>query len=122
VTAESLSTLLTTFSASLFTGAARYVSLVEHPARMECGTDLAVKEFTPSYRRAAVMQGLLAMLTFIFSVMAWLTGGSPWWLAGGIVMVAVIPYTLIVILPANKALMDSSLDRKSTKADQLLKA
>jgi len=28
------------FACSLFTGAAVYISLVEHPARMECGAEL----------------------------------------------------------------------------------
>ncbi len=44
----------------LFTGAAVYISLVEHPARMECGVELAATEFAPSYRRAMVMQVSLA--------------------------------------------------------------
>ena len=43
----------------LFTGAALYVSFVEHPARMECGVEIAVIEFPPSYRRATVMQAIL---------------------------------------------------------------
>jgi hypothetical protein len=34
----------------LLTGAAVYVSLVEHPARMQCGVELAAAEFSPSYR------------------------------------------------------------------------
>ncbi len=50
--------MLSTLSAGLFAGAAIYISLVEHPARLECGTSLAITEFAPSYRRAAVMQGL----------------------------------------------------------------
>jgi len=37
---------------SLFTRAAVYLSLVEHPVRMECGVELAAAEFPPSYRRA----------------------------------------------------------------------
>ena len=36
---------------ALFSGAAVYLSLVEHPARMECGVELAATEFAPSYRR-----------------------------------------------------------------------
>jgi hypothetical protein len=43
-------------AAVLFTGAALYINLVEHPSRMECGTQLAATVFGPSYRRAAVMQ------------------------------------------------------------------
>lgn len=33
---------LATLCTALFAGAAMYISLVEHPARMECGTRLAV--------------------------------------------------------------------------------
>ena len=47
-------------SCSLFAGAALYINLAEHPARMECGTALAATVFKPSYRRAAVMQASLA--------------------------------------------------------------
>ncbi len=47
---------LATLASSLFTGAAIYINLVEHPARMEAGTQLALTEFAPSYRRATVMQ------------------------------------------------------------------
>ena len=34
----------------LFAGAAVYISLVEHPARMQCGVEIAATEFVPSYR------------------------------------------------------------------------
>jgi len=49
-------------SCSLFTGAAVYVSLVEHPARMQCGVEVAATEFQPSYRRGTVMQVTSAAL------------------------------------------------------------
>jgi len=39
----------------IFAGAAVYINLVEHPARLECGLARAVAEFRPSYRRATVM-------------------------------------------------------------------
>jgi hypothetical protein len=44
--------LLATLCAGLFAGAAIYITFVEHPARLECGTELAATEFAPSYRRA----------------------------------------------------------------------
>lgn len=71
-------------AAGLFAGASVYINLVEHPARMECGVGLAVAEFAPSYRRAAVMQGALAAVGFASAAGAWLTGPSPWWLVGGV--------------------------------------
>ncbi len=42
------------------------------------------------------------------------------WLAGGLLLGAVIPFTLIVILPTNKRLLDPSLDKDSQLAEQLL--
>ncbi len=41
----------------LLAGAAAYVSLVEHPARMGCGVELAATESPPSYRRGTIMAG-----------------------------------------------------------------
>jgi hypothetical protein len=112
--------MLSTLSAGLFAGAAIYINLVEHPARMESGTGLAVTEFAPSYRRAAVMQGALGAIGFLGAAAAWLLGSSFWWLIGGIVLLAVIPFTLIVVFPTNKQILDSSLDKNSELASKLL--
>ena len=97
-----LAQFVTTLCCGLFAGAAIYVNLVEHPARMECGMEIAAAEFGPSYRRAAVMQASLAAMGLAASVLAWLTGASVWWLAGGILLGSVIPFTLVVIMPVNK--------------------
>jgi hypothetical protein len=105
---------------SLFTGAAVYVNLVEHPARMECGVELAATEFPPSYRRGTIMQVTLAAVGLISSIAAWLTGATFWWLVGGVMLGAVIPFTLIAILPTNKQLLSPTLDKRSAQAGQLL--
>lgn len=112
--------LTATICTGLFAGAALYINLVEHPARMECGTALAVTEFAPSYHRATVMQASLAAVAFLAAIGAWLTSARFVWLIGGILIVAVIPYTLIAMLPTNKKLLDSSLDRNSDNTHQLL--
>jgi uncharacterized membrane protein len=112
--------MLSTLTAGLFAGAAIYINLVEHPARIECGTSLAVTEFAPSYRRAAVMQGALALIGFLMATAAWLRGSSAWWLIGGIALGAIIPFTLIVIFPTNKQLLDSSLEKDSELTLKLL--
>ena len=104
----------------LFTGAARYISLVEHPARMECGIEIAATEFPPSYRRASFMQATLAALGLLFSIAAWLSGATFWWVVAGALLGSVIPFTLIVILPTNKLLLNPALDRRSAQASQLL--
>jgi hypothetical protein len=107
-------------TAGLFTGAAAYITFVEHPARMSCGTLLAATEFGPSYRRAAVMQASLAALATLTSTGAYLAGSSVGWLLGALLIGAVIPFTLVVILPANKRLLDANLDKNSAEAKMLL--
>src|SRR5580692_2275519 len=111
-TAEFLAVL----ACSLFTGASVYINLVEHPARMECGVEVAATEFPPSYRRATVMQATLAALGLLSSIAAWLAGATFWWLVGGVMLGAVIPFTLAVILPTNKQLLNPALDKRSTQA------
>src|SRR5260370_20965532 len=105
---------------ALFTGAAVYVNLVEHPARMDCGVELAATEFPPSYRRGTIMQVTVAAVGLISSIAAWLTGATFWWLVGGVMLGAVIPFTLIAILPTNKQLLSPTLDKRSAQAGQLL--
>ena len=97
------------------------MTLVEHPARIECGTALAVTLFGPSYRRAAIMQALLAAIAFLASIGAWVSASSSAWLLGGILIVTVVPFTLIAILPTNKKLLDPLLDRNSDVSLRLLK-
>jgi len=43
---------LATLACAMFAGAAIYINLVEHPARMSCGTEVAATEWAPSYKRA----------------------------------------------------------------------
>ena len=54
---EKIFETIATLACGIFTGAAVYINLVEHPARMQCGTGLAATEFAPSYRRASVTRG-----------------------------------------------------------------
>ena len=107
-------------SCSLFAGASVYINLVEHPARMECGVEVAASEFSPSYRRATVMQATLAAVGLLSSIAAWLAGATFWWLVAGALLGSVIPFTLFVILPTNKLLLSPKLDKRSVEAERLL--
>ena len=112
--------LVTLLSLGLFAGAALYVTLVEHPARLRCGTALAIAEFGPSYRRGAVMQASLAAVGCLVGVADWARGHGVLPLAAGLLMAAVIAFTLVVILPTNKRLLDPALDSGSAEAATLL--
>ena len=107
-------------SCTLFTGAAIYINLVEHPARMGCGTELEVTEWAPSYKRAAAMQASLAVVSTVAGVGSWFMTNEMLWLLGALLIFAVIPFTLIVIMPTNKILLDPGIDRTSTTTHTLL--
>lgn len=117
---EEILQIAATLACGIFTGAAIYINLVEHPARMKCGNALAVTEFGPSYHRAAVMQASLAAVGSLTAMAAWWSGSSSWWLVGGIFLFAVIPFTLIIVMPINKKLLSPDLDKDSDLTHGLL--
>jgi hypothetical protein len=108
-------------AAALFAGGALYVSLVEHPARILTGPPMAVAQFRTSYPRGAWLQGGLAALGTLAAVGAWLAGARIAWLVAGALLGLVVPYTLVVILPTNKRLMDRALAPDSPEARALLR-
>lgn len=120
VTVQSGLQLIATLCAALFAGAALYINVVEHPARMSLGTEAAVNEWAPSYRRATWMQAPLAIIGFVCAVIAWHTGSGIEWLIGGVLLGLVVPFTLFVIMPTNKRLLSVGLDQRSAEARQLL--
>ena len=107
-------------SCTLFTGAAIYINLVEHPARMDCDTKTAATVWAPSYRRATVMQASLAILSFLAGVSAWLLGSGILWLAGAVVIGLVVPFTFIAIMPTNHQLLEPGRDLASDETRKLL--
>jgi hypothetical protein len=108
------------FLCLIFTGAAVYVSLVEHPARLSCGTEVAARQWAPSYRRATVMQATLAVASGIMGVMTWVHGEGITWLWAALLILANVPYTLLVIRPTNSRLMAPGRDLASAETQTLL--
>ncbi len=111
---------ISVLACALFTGASVYINLVEHPARMQCGVEIAATEFPPSYRRATVLQATSAAVGLISSIAAWLAGATFWWLIAGVMLGSVILFTLLVILPTNRLLLSRTLDKRSADAELLL--
>jgi len=116
-----LAELVATSAAGVFAGAAAYISLVEHPARLSCGVELAVTEWKPSYHRATWMQAPLALVGSISALTVWWLGRDLAWLVGGLLLLLIVPFTLIVIMPTNKSLQSQELDLRSERAASLLR-
>ena len=111
---------IATLSATLFCGAAVYINIAEHPARMGCETKIAATVWAPSYKRATVMQASLAILGLLFGIAAWLAGGGIMWLVGALFIGSVVPFTFIAIMPTNHRLLEAGRDLGSSETRALL--
>jgi hypothetical protein len=112
--------LVATFGAALFAGAAVYINLVEHPARMGQSTEVAASVWATSYQRATWMQAPLAFVSCAAGAAAWWLSRDLPWFVGAAVIGSVIPYTLLVIAPTNRALLAPGRDLASPDSRALL--
>jgi hypothetical protein len=120
MTIEIVLLIAATLASGLFAGAALYVTAVEHPARMSCGAELAIREFAPSYKRGAVMQASLAVAGSVAGIAAGTMRGDLPTILAAVLFGALVPFTLVVIFPTNKRLLNPALDSRSAEAAALL--
>ena len=102
--------LLALAAAALFTGAAAYVSFVEHPARLGLADAPLLAQWKPAYKRGTLMQAPLALIAAALGLAPFFLGYDWRWLLGAALMLANLPYTLLVIMPTNKRLLALSPD------------
>jgi uncharacterized membrane protein len=114
--------LMAVLACALFTGAAVYITVVEHPARLSCGTEIAATQWAPSYKRATVMQASLAAVAGFLGIVRAVQGGGSLWVWAASLILGVIPFTLVVIRPTNTRLLEPSRDRRSPETLELLKS
>jgi len=111
---------LAAISAALFAGAALYINVAEHPARMGLETRVAAQQWAPSYKRATWLQAPLAVVSLICGVAVWLRGGGPGWLVAALFVGSVVPVTFTIIMPTNHRLLAPGRDLASAETRQLL--
>ena len=111
---------LSTLSATLFAGAALYINLAEHPARLGLETRQAALQWAPSYKRATWLQAPLAIISCLCGVAVAVITADNRWLVPAFLVGAVVPFTLVVIMPTNRQLLVVGRDLSSASTRSLL--
>ena len=106
--------------AAVFAGAALYVNLAEQPARLTLDDRALLAEWKPSYDKGKMMQASLALLATLAGLLAAYESGRAIWLLGAALMLAPWPYTLIVIMPTNRALHATAIDSAGPETRRLI--
>ena len=107
-------------AAALFTGAAFYVNYAEQPARLGLDDRSLLTEWKPAYKRGYIMQASLAVIGFLLGLLAWLATGRVTFAIGALLIIANWPWTLLGMLPTNKALMAMDVANAGAETRALL--
>jgi hypothetical protein len=106
--------------AALFTGAAIYINWAEQPARLDLDDQALLTQWKPSYARGFLMQASLAVVGFLLGVLEWLVTANWLWLAGALALIANWPFTLVAIMPTNRLLNATPVERAGPQTRELV--
>jgi len=105
---------------TLFAGAALYISLVEHPARLGLDDGPLLAQWQPSYKRALPIQSGLAIAGELAGLIIGYHSADWRWFAGSALLLANWPFTLLVIMPVNKPLMAMQVSEAGPQSRAML--
>lgn len=114
--------LIALLLAGCFAGAAVYISLAEHPARLALDDRAVLTQWSSSYSVGIRMQAPLAVMTGLSGVGAWWATRDWRWLAGAALMAANLPFTLLALLPINTMLLATPSEAAGPESRRLIES
>ncbi len=92
-------------AASAFASACAYINAVEQPARLDLEPRALLAQWARSYKRGTVMQVSLAVAAAGLGGASFARTRDRRWLGGAALLLALLPYTLLGVLPTNRRLL-----------------
>ena len=102
--------------AGMFFGIAAYINLAEQPARLALAAGPMLAQWKISFAAGITIQGALAVVTGLAGLLAWWLSRDKSWLIGGVLMLANLPWTLMMIAPVNAELNATASEAASASS------
>lgn len=112
--------LVCKIATGIYAGNELYCTLVEQPARLDCGTNAGISHWRKMYSKAAALTTSLSVVSFSSAFGAYYYLNDNNWLAAGLIMLSILPYSYFAQSTTNYALEDPSLEKESVAAKNLL--
>ena len=109
------------FCGALYAGAATYVCLVEYPAVMAGGAELADAYALMAHPRPVVLKASFGAVGALAALLAGVAGDSLWWFAGGVLLGAAAALEVAVVMPLVRHCLDIDARANVFAAEQLFR-